>query len=108
MPCLFVQWLVVGAGGIGCEVLKNLVLMGVGCGPSGSITISDMDRVSKPNYTDQLLYHIDDLGKHKAATAGRALRKINPEAQIRALQERFDVETEHIFDLSFFHSLSGS
>lgn len=101
------QWLVVGAGGIGCEVLKNLVLMGVGCNSNGSITITDMDRISKPNYSDQLLYHIDDLGKQKAPTAGRALRKINPEAQIHAFQEKFDVETENIFDSQFFQSISG-
>ncbi|MCO5581805.1 hypothetical protein L7F22_035694 [Adiantum nelumboides] len=101
------QWLVVGAGGIGCEVLKNLALMGVGCNSSGSITIADMDRISKPNYSDQLLYHIDDLGKQKAPTAGRALRKINPQAQIHAFQEKFDVETENIFDSTFFQSISG-
>lgn len=101
------EWLVVGAGGIGCEVLKNLVLMGVGCSSNGSITITDMDHISKPNYSEQLLYHIDDLGKQKAPTAGRALRKINPQAQIHAFQENFDVETENIFDSTFFQSVSG-
>ncbi|KAI5067456.1 hypothetical protein GOP47_0017984 [Adiantum capillus-veneris] len=101
------EWLVVGAGGIGCEVLKNLVLMGVGCNSSGSISIADMDRISKPNYSDQLLYHIDDLGKQKASTAGRALRKINPQAQVHTFQEKFDVETENIFDSAFFQSVSG-
>lgn len=101
------QWLVVGAGGIGCEVLKNLVLMGVGCSFNGSIVVTDMDCISKPNLTDQLLYHEDDLGRQKTPTAGRALRKMNPTAQIRAFQEKFDVETEGIFDSSFFQSISG-
>lgn len=101
------QWLVVGAGGIGCEVLKNLVLMGVGCSFDGSITVTDMDYVSKPNLIDQLLYHIDDVGRPKTPTAGRALRKINPQAQIHALQEKFDSETEEVFDSSFFNSISG-
>jgi molybdopterin/thiamine biosynthesis adenylyltransferase len=80
------QWLVVGAGGLGCEVLKNMVLMGVGCSPDGCITVTDMDVVSKPNLTDQLLYQLEDVDRPKTPTAARALRAINPGAQIHALQ----------------------
>ncbi|KAH6557154.1 hypothetical protein KP509_1Z131100 [Ceratopteris richardii] len=101
------KWLVVGAGSIGCEVLKNLVLMGVGCNSNGSIMITDMDCISKPNYSNQILYRMEDLGKEKAPTAGRALQKINPEAQIHTFQEKFDAETESIFDSTFLQSISG-
>jgi len=31
----------VGAGALGCEFLKNLALMGVGCGEGGSVTVTD-------------------------------------------------------------------
>uniref|UniRef100_A0A7I4DHT6 Ubiquitin-activating enzyme E1 C-terminal domain-containing protein n=1 Tax=Physcomitrium patens TaxID=3218 RepID=A0A7I4DHT6_PHYPA len=105
LGCL--QWLVVGAGGIGCEALKGLVLMGVGCSSNGSITITDMDTVSKPNLIDQVLYQLEDVGRAKAPSAARALRTINPAAQIHALTERFDTETETIFDSSFFNSIAG-
>ncbi|XP_024529342.1 ubiquitin-like modifier-activating enzyme 1 [Selaginella moellendorffii] len=101
------QWLVVGAGGIGSEVLKNLVLMGVGCGTSGRIVMTDMDSVSKANLVDQALYHIDDLDRPKTPTAARALRRINPAAQIHALQEKFDASSESLFDTSFFESMTG-
>ncbi|KAG6558134.1 hypothetical protein Mapa_000315 [Marchantia paleacea] len=101
------QWLVVGAGGLGSEVLKNLVMMGVGCNPDGNITVTDMDRVSRPNLVDQLLYQIDDLDRPKTPAAARALRNINPAAQIHALQEKFDTDTEGIFDSSFFKSVAG-
>lgn len=80
------QWLVVGAGGLGSEALKNLVLMGVGCSCNGSITVTDMDVISKPNLTDQLLYQLEDVDRAKTPTAARALRTINPAAQIHALQ----------------------
>ena len=36
---------VVGAGALGCEFLKNFALMGAGCGPSGRVTVTDMDRI---------------------------------------------------------------
>ncbi|GLJ26570.1 hypothetical protein SUGI_0515000 [Cryptomeria japonica] len=101
------QWLVVGAGAIGCEVMKNLVLMGIGCSPNGSITVSDMDNVSKPNLSNQVLYQIDDLGRLKTASASRVLRKINPAAQVRALNVKFSMEAENIFDSSFFDSICG-
>lgn len=97
----------VGAGGLGSEVLKNLVMMGVGCNPDGNITVTDMDRVSRPNLVDQLLYQIDDLDRPKTPAAARALRNINPAAQIHALQEKFDTDTEGIFDSSFFKSVAG-
>lgn len=84
--CVGMQWLVVGAGGLGCEALKDLVLMGVGCSSNGSITVTDMDTVSKPNLVDQVLYQPEDVSRAKAPTAARALRTINPAAQIHALQ----------------------
>lgn len=101
------QWLVVGAGGLGCEALKDLVLMGVGCSSNGCITVTDVDTVSKANLTDQVLYQAEDVSRAKAPTAARALRTINPAAQIHALTERFDPETETIFDSSFFNSIAG-
>lgn len=91
------QWLVVGAGGLGCEALKNLVMMGVGCSSNGSITITDMDVVSKPNLVDQLLYQLEDVDRAKAPAAARALRTINPSAQIHALQVVCSSSPSHPF-----------
>lgn len=31
------RYFLVGAGAIGCEMLKNWAVMGIGCGPNGSI-----------------------------------------------------------------------
>eukprot|EP00252_Welwitschia_mirabilis_P025423 TRINITY_DN7923_c0_g1_i1.p1 TRINITY_DN7923_c0_g1~~TRINITY_DN7923_c0_g1_i1.p1 ORF type:complete len:1109 (-),score=223.60 TRINITY_DN7923_c0_g1_i1:15-3341(-) len=101
------QWLVVGAGGVGCESMKNLVLMGVGCSPNGSIVMTDMDTVSKANLTDQVLYQVDDVGRLKAPSASRALRRINPTAQVHAHNVKFGPENEKLFDSSFFDSIYG-
>ena len=44
----------VGAGALGCEFLKNLALMGVGCG-KGSVTVTDDDVIEKSNLSRQFL-----------------------------------------------------
>jgi len=36
------KYFVVGAGAIGCEMLKNWSLMGIGCSPQGKIFVTDM------------------------------------------------------------------
>jgi sulfur-carrier protein adenylyltransferase/sulfurtransferase len=65
--------LVVGAGGLGCPILQYLVAAGV-----GNIGIVDGDKVDASNLHRQILYNIDDIGKSKAQTAAKKLRKLNP------------------------------
>jgi ubiquitin-activating enzyme E1 len=48
---------VVGAGAIGCEVLKNLALMGVGLKAfGGRVVVTDMDTIELSNLSRQLLF----------------------------------------------------
>lgn len=67
------RMLVVGAGAIGNEVLKNLALLGV-----GHILIFDRDSIEMSNLSRSILYRASDNGQPKAATAARAVREINP------------------------------
>lgn len=55
------KWFVVGAGAIGCELLKNMAMMGLGCGNTGSITITDMDQIEISNLSRQFLFHREDV-----------------------------------------------
>lgn len=70
--------LVVGAGAIGNEVLKNLALLGV-----GDIFIIDRDTIEMSNLSRSILYRASDRGKAKASTAARAVREINPNVKVR-------------------------
>src|SRR4051812_46100661 len=80
--------LVVGAGAIGNEVLKNLALLGV-----GNIYILDRDTVELSNLSRSILYRAVDAGQPKALTAARALQEINPNVAARGKvgDLRFDV-----------------
>ncbi|MBI5722504.1 MAG: ThiF family adenylyltransferase [Planctomycetes bacterium] len=70
--------LVVGAGALGNEVIKNLALLGV-----GNLLIADMDVVESSNLSRSVLFRPGDEGKPKAAVAARAAGGLYP--QIRAV-----------------------
>jgi len=68
---------VVGAGALGNEVLKNLALVGV-----GHIHIVDFDRVESSNLARAVLYRSGDAGRPKAESAARAVRQLNPDVEV--------------------------
>jgi molybdopterin/thiamine biosynthesis adenylyltransferase len=72
--------LVVGAGALGNEVLKNLALLGV-----GQVYIIDYDTIESTNLTRSVLYRQSDAGKSKAERAAAAVKSINPEVRVRAV-----------------------
>ncbi|KAF0716775.1 Aste57867_2671 [Aphanomyces stellatus] len=74
--------LVVGAGGIGCELLKNLVLSGF-----ENITIVDLDTIDVSNLNRQFLFRSKHVGQSKAAIAKEVALKFNPRANITAYHE---------------------
>lgn len=50
-----------GAGAIGCELLKNFAMIGLGCGEGGEIVVTDMDTIEKSNLNRQFLFRPWDV-----------------------------------------------
>src|SRR5438876_3252542 len=71
--------LVIGAGALGNEIIKNLALLGV-----GNLLIADMDRVENSNLSRSVLYREHDNGALKATTAALAAREIYPDVKAHA------------------------
>jgi len=98
---------VVGAGAIGCELLKNYALMGVGASEEGKIFVTDMDHIERSNLNRQFLFRNTDVNKPKSIAAAAAIRKMNPEVNVEPQENRVGVETEHIYNDEFFEGLGG-
>jgi len=67
----------VGSGAIGCEMLKNWSMMGVGCGPKGVIHVTDLDTIEKSNLNRQFLFRAHDLRNFKSNAAAAAVTEMN-------------------------------
>lgn len=101
------KFFLVGAGAIGCELLKNFAMMGLGSGSAGRIIITDMDIIERSNLNRQFLFRNHDVGKMKSDTAAVAAKKMNNSLNIIANQNRVGPETESIYDDDFFEDLTG-
>jgi len=101
------KYMIVGAGAIGCELLKNFALMGVGASPAGKIFVTDMDHIERSNLNRQFLFRPWDVQKPKAIAAAKAVKAMNPELNIEAHENRVGVETEEVYNDEFFENLDG-
>jgi molybdopterin/thiamine biosynthesis adenylyltransferase len=70
--------LIVGVGGLGCEIAKNLAMVGV-----GNIYLVDIDTIEHSNLNRQFLFVNAEMGESKAKVAARELKKINPTINIK-------------------------
>ena len=73
---------------IGCELLKNLSLLGAGSGENGMIFVTDDDRIEKSNLSRQFLFRPSDVGKPKSSTAAAAIKHLRPSTNIKAYEVR--------------------
>jgi molybdopterin/thiamine biosynthesis adenylyltransferase len=72
--------LVVGAGALGNEVMKNLALLGL-----GTTYLIDLDVVEASNLSRSVLFREQDGGHPKAHVAALRARELNPEIAIVAM-----------------------
>lgn len=109
----------VGAGAIGCELLKNYAMLGVGTGKvvqnqedptknrkAGSIVLTDPDIIEVSNLSRQFLFREKHLRKPKAQTAAAAAIYMNKDMKgnIIARLDKVCEATSHIFTDSFFEA----
>jgi molybdopterin/thiamine biosynthesis adenylyltransferase len=72
--------LVIGAGALGNEILKNLALLGF-----RKIVVVDLDRIEESNLSRTILYRAEDIGEFKAVAAASAVRTIATDATVQPI-----------------------
>ena len=112
----YTRLFMVGAGAIGCELLKNYAMLGVGVGKanskkkttSGSIVLTDPDIIEVSNLNRQFLFREKHLRKPKSSTAAAAAIQMNKELKenIIARLDKIHEGTSNIYTDQFFEDLT--
>ncbi|TFF86938.1 MAG: hypothetical protein EU551_00010 [Promethearchaeota archaeon] len=84
--------LIVGAGGTGCEIIKNLTLLGF-----GEIHIVDLDMIEISNLNRQFFFQDDDVGKYKAEVAAEKAKILNPAVKLSYYNKKIQNISHDIF-----------
>jgi len=101
------KFFLVGCGALGCEYIKMLALMGLGCSKEGRLFITDDDQIENSNLNRQFLFRKEHRKKSKSKTAGMVGVQMNPELHCEAYTERVCPENEKLFNAKFWSSLDG-
>lgn len=98
----------IGAGAIGCELLKNYAMIGLGTGPDGKIIVTDPDVIEVSNLNRQFLFREKHLRKPKSQTAAAAAIQMNPHLKnhIEARLDKIHDGTAQIYNEDFFQEQS--
>lgn len=69
---------VIGAGALGNELIKNFALLGI-----GRLFVADLDLVEESNLSRSVLFRLSDRGKPKVEAAARAARDLFPDMLVQ-------------------------
>ena len=94
------QILVVGAGGLGCEILKNLALCGI-----KHIFVVDLDTIELSNLNRQFLFRQKDIGRFKAEVACEFIKRKYPDIEIKSSCKKIQEFSDEFFRR--FHIIIG-
>jgi molybdopterin/thiamine biosynthesis adenylyltransferase len=84
--------LIAGVGGLGCEIAKNLAMVGV-----GHLDLVDLDIIEHSNLNRQVLFIDAKMGEPKATAAAKKLREINPNITIKGYASSLERLTPEIY-----------
>ena len=92
--------LLAGAGAVGCELLKNISLLGI-----TSCLVIDDDNIEISNLNRQFLFHEENKGKSKALIASKSAKEINPDCNFDYLAKRISPENKYIFNKTYINKV---
>ena len=100
------RYFLIGSGGIGCEMLKILCMMGVGA-RKGMVHVADMSCIKRSDLSRCFLYREKDVKNIKSIVATASIRALNPDFRVRAWDKAVGPDSENVFDDEFWDRLDG-
>jgi|UniRef100_A0A6C0IVR8 ubiquitin-activating enzyme E1 len=91
------NWLMVGCGAIGCEMLKNLAKLNIATN-GGQLNVTDPDHIEQSNLSRQFLFRNSHIGKSKSQTASDVIKEMNSEIIINAMSDKMSSDSQQIID----------
>ena len=96
---------VIGAGALGCEIMKILALMGASTEKNANIILTDNDSIELSNLNRQFFFKEKHIGKNKAIICCQEARKINPEINCIPIDKLVNHDSEDFFTDDFWSNL---
>lgn len=95
----------VGAGALGCELIKAFALMGIGCSNEGFVKCTDNDNIEVSNLSRQFLFRKGNVGHSKSQVACQIAKGFNKDLSVKGYMDRVGEDTEDVFNDEFWESL---
>ena len=77
---------IIGAGALGCELLKNFSLMGISVNNKAKTIITDNDLIELSNLNRQFLFRDKDIGQSKSKISSEKARLANKKFNCHCLE----------------------
>lgn len=92
------DWLMVGCGAIGCEMLKNLSKLNISTN-GGKFYVTDPDHIETSNLSRQFLFRNEHVNQSKSKTACSAIYNMNPNMSMQAMTDKMCSDNQKIIDV---------
>lgn len=100
-----VNLFMVGAGALGCELIKAFALMGIGCSDDGKVHVTDNDNIEVSNLNRQFLFRKGNVGHSKSQTAAEIAKGMNQSLNVKDYMTKVGTDTEFVFNDKFWDKL---
>ena len=95
---------IIGAGALGCELLKIFSLIGISTQENKKTLITDNDHIEISNLNRQFLFRKKDINKSKAQISSQEAKKINDKFNCDYLEILVNKDSEKILNDKFWPS----
>eukprot|EP00768_Dysnectes_brevis_P008299 gnl/Dysnectes_brevis/742_a815_3218.p1 GENE.gnl/Dysnectes_brevis/742_a815_3218~~gnl/Dysnectes_brevis/742_a815_3218.p1 ORF type:complete len:995 (+),score=447.52 gnl/Dysnectes_brevis/742_a815_3218:51-3035(+) len=94
----------VGAGALGCELLKLFAMTGVSTQEGSMLHVTDPDTIENSNLSRQFLFREGDISKLKSEVAVDRAKLMNPDIRAESMSLKVGPDTEGILNRQFWAS----